>query len=316
MHRDQPAPGQRLRRLLELAEPQGGVLSRRQLYRAGVSRGEVRWQVRASRWQRVGRHSVALHTGALSQQALWWSAVFEGGPRAHLDGTAALLASGLKGFDEPRIRVSVPRGAGIRGRRTATLDLRETRRWDAGDVMPSGVPRARPAVAAVRGALWAASDKQAALVLTMAVQQGLCTAEELGRELLRVRRDKRRGYLHRVVLDLVGGVRSLGELGFLEGCRERGLPLPDRQAVVRGKDGRYYLDFRWSRWRLVVEVDGIHHLWAPQVVADALRQNAVVLTGDRVLRVPVLGVRIAPHQFLDQVEEALRDAGWTPSQAA
>jgi hypothetical protein len=295
---------------------QGGVLSRRQLYDRGVSRGEVRWQVRACRWQRVGSHAIALHTGPLLQEGMWWSAVFAGGPRAFLDGATALVAGGLEHFEISTIRISVPRGAGVRGRRTPTLDLRETRRWKACDVMPTGVPRARPAVAAVRAGLWAVSDRQAALLLTMTVQQGLTTAEEIGRELLRVRRDKRRLFLHRVVLDLVGGVRSLGELDFIEGCRERGIPQPDRQAVLRHKDGQYYLDFRWDHWGVVVEVDGIHHLWAVNAVSDALRQNAVVLTSDRVLRLPLLGLRIAADEFFAQVEEALCAAGWRRSAVA
>jgi len=306
----------RLRELHELAAGQGGVLSRRQLYGRGVSRGELRWQVRARRWQRVGRHAVALHTGPLTQQAIWWSAVLEGGPRAFLDGATALVAEGLRHFEVSTIRVSVPRGAGVRARRTRTLDLRETRRWRADDVMPTGVPRARPPIAAVRGALWAVSDKQAALLLTMTVQQGLCTPQEIGRQLLRVRRDRRRAHLHQVVLDLIGGVRSLGELGFIEECRARAIPLPDRQAVVRGKDRRYYLDFRWSRWGVVVEVDGIHHLWAQSQVGDALRQNAVVLKNDRVLRLPLLGLRIAADEFFEQIEAALEAAGWTRSDAA
>lgn len=311
-----PTCSTRLDELHELAAMQGGVVSRRQLYDRGVSRGEVRWQVRARRWQRVGSHAIALHTGPLLQEGIWWSAVFAGGPRAFLDGATALVAGGLEHFETSTIRVSVPRGAGVRARRTATLDLRETRRWSADDVTSTGVPRARPPVAAVRAALWAVSDKQAALLLTMTVQQGLTTAEEIGRELLRVRRDKRRLFLHRVTLDLIGGVRSLGELEFIAGCRERGIPLPDRQAVLRRKGGQCYLDFRWNQWGVVVEVDGIHHLWAVNAVNDALRQNAVVLSSDRVLRLPLLGLRIAAEDFFSQVEEALRAAGWKRSAVA
>ena len=49
---------------------------------------------------------------------------------------------------------------------------------------------------------------------------------------------------------------------------------------------------------------------APQA-DDALRQNSVTLQNARVLRLPVLGLRIAPDEFFDQVEQALRAAGWS-----
>lgn len=203
--------------------------------------------------------------------------------------------------------MSVPRGARIR--RGRGLDIRQTRRWQAADVVGDGLPRARVEVAAVRAALWAASDKQAAYVLTLVVQQGMSTAERIGVEMLRVRRDRRRAFIHTVIIDLLGGAKSLGELDFARQCRERGLPEPSRQVVRRGRDGRYYLDVAWEEWGVVVEIDGIHHTWAVNVVGDALRQNAVTLQDAVVLRLPLLGLRVAPDDFFDQIEQALADRG-------
>jgi uncharacterized protein DUF559 len=179
-------------------------------------------------------------------------------------------------------------------------------------VVSTGIPRTRPAVAAVRGALWARSDRQATLLVTMTVQQGLATAAEIGTELLRVRRDRRRALLHAVVLDLVGGAGSLGELDVTRMLVRRGLPPPDRQVLRRAGRRRYYLDLYWPSWRLVVEIDGIQHTWAENVVADALRQNSLSVSGDVVLRLPLLGLRLAPDEFLDQIEAALVAQGWAP----
>ncbi|HEY6935243.1 MAG TPA: hypothetical protein VI452_17735 [Marmoricola sp.] len=274
-----------------------------------MTRAEVRAQLRARRWQRIGSQSIAVHTGPLTASGRQWAAVLEAGPRAHLDGASALIASGLTNFTVERIRVSVPKGARIRRRRRPSVDLRETRRFDPDDIATSGVPRARPAVAAVRAALWATSDRQASLLMTMAVQQGLCTVEEIAVELLRIKRDRRRRLLHDLVIDLAGGVRSLGELDFVRGCRDRGLPEPDAQVLRRVAPDRYYLDFRWGRWGVVVEVDGIHHAWAAVLVGDALRHNSIALQGDVVLRLPVLGLRVCPDDFFAQVAEALRTAG-------
>ena len=67
---------------------------------------------------------------------------------------------------------------------------------------------------------------------------------------------------------------------------------------------------------VVVEVDGIHHVSAQAVVPDALRHNEVTLANAVVLRLPVLGFRVAPDDFFDQIARALIAAGWTGEAAA
>ena len=301
----------RRRRAERLAAHQAGVASRIQLYSAGVTRHEVRANLAAGRWQAIGRQSVLVHGGPVARESLEWAAVFEAGPRAFLDGASSLVAGGLKKFDVEVVRVSVPRGARVR--RASGIDVRQTRRWAAEDLASgTGVPRSRNPVAAVRAALWAKSDKQAALVLTMTVQQGMATAEQLGLEMLRVRRDRRRLFINAVILDLLGGVRSLGELDVARELRRRGLPEPTRQLLRKGRNGTYYLDVIWDDWGVVVEIDGIHHQWAQNVVGDALRQNDVTLRNATVLRMPLLGLRVAADEFFAQIEQALVDAGWSP----
>ena len=105
--------------------------------------------------------------------------------------------------------------------------------------------------------------------------------------------------------------RSLGELDVTRELRRRGLPPPQQQALRKDKRGRYYLDMYWPRWQLVVEVEGIHHTWAGKVVGDALRQNSLAIAGDTVLRIPLLGLRLEPDAFFEQIEEALRSSGWS-----
>ena len=188
---------------MQLADEQGGVLFAHPAVRRGLQPGEVRANIRAGRWSRLGAHCVLARTGALTTDARWWSAVLEGGPRAFLDGEAALVVAGLEHYDSDNIRVSVPRGARIRHRGTV-CNIRQTRRWQPDDVVDEGLPRARPAVAAIRAALWAKSDRQATLLLTMTVQQGLAKVEDLALEMLRVRRDRRRGLVHVLLLDLAG----------------------------------------------------------------------------------------------------------------
>ncbi len=295
-----------------LAGDQGEVVSRKQLYSLGLTRWEIRGRVRAGRWQLVGDQSVCLHNSVIDHVGHQWAAVFQGGPRACLDGASALVAGGLKRFEVDRVRVSVPRGARVR--RDRRYDIRQTRRWCSDDVVMTGIPRTRPAVAAVRAGLWAVTDRQAVYVVTLSVQQGLTTADAIGHELLRIRRDKRRGLLHVVVNDLLDGARALGELDVGAELRRRGLPPPQRQVLRRDNRNRYYLDLYWPEHQLVVEIDGIHHAWAENVVGDALRQNALALDGDVVLRLPLLGLRLQPEDFFAQIERALHASG--PSRAA
>lgn len=279
------------------------MVARKPLYALHVTRWEIRGRVRAGRWQLVGDQSVCLHNAVIDRVGQRWAAVFQGGPRACLDGASALIASGLERYEVDRERVSVPRGARVR--RTRRYDIRQTRRWHSDDIVQTGIPRTRVPVAAVRAGLWAVTNRQAAYVVTLTVQQGLASAEAIGHELLRVRRDKRRGLLHTVVNDLLDGARALGELDVARELRRRGLPAPQRQVLRRDRRNRYYLDLYWPDHGLVVEIDGIHHAWAENVVGDALRQNALVLDGDTVLRLPLLGLRLQPDDFFAQIEAAL-----------
>lgn len=290
------------------ADAQHGVASRRQLLSVGLTRWDIRAEVRAGRWRAHHRQTICLHTGPLADAARSWHAVIEAGTRAALDGSGSLIAAGLKGFTADSIRISLPRGGKVLTSPGAMV--RQTRRLRPDDLVGSGIPRVKTPIAAVRAALWAVSDRQAALLLTMTVQQRLCTAEHVAVALLEVRRDRRRRFLEVVVLDLLGGSESLGELDVAAICRRRGLPSPERQALRRGRNGRYYLDVFWERWGLVLEIDGLQHTWATAIVDDALRQNDLSLQSLTVLRLPLLGLRVAEDAFMAQVEDGLRIGGW------
>lgn len=291
----------------EVGDRQGGVVARDQLRAAGITDHEVVAHVAAGRWRAVHSQSVAVHTGPFPCTGRLWAAVFEAGSRGCLDGSSALIAEGLEHFTEDVIRVSVPRGVLVR--RAPGIDVRQTRRLRPDDLARTGIPRVRPEVAGVRAALWARSDKQASLLLTMAVQQGLTTPERLGAQVLTVKRDRRRLLVTTVIADLLGGVRSLGEHEFARECRKRGIPEPSRQVVRRSADGRWYLDVCWEQWGVVVELDGIQHEWATNIVSDALRHNAVTLDASVVLRLPLLGLRVAPDEFFAQIVAALISRG-------
>jgi hypothetical protein len=284
------------------AQAYGGVLSRGLLHDLGVNHQAVCREIASERWRELGRQTICVHLEDVPAQALRWRAVWETGLRvAAVDGVSALQAAGLTGFDEPVQHVSVPHGwrppavDGVRRHHLARIE---------GEVMKTGLPRVRPEIAAVRAAQWAVTNRQAALVLVMAVQQGIVSPPLLLQAARTVRSRKRRALVPLLVQDIVDGARSLGELDFAALCREHGLPEPDRQVLRHGPRGRIYLDVRWSDIGLVVEIDGSQHRMGLAVTDDNLRQNEVTLTLDRVLRIDLVGLRLLPDVFMGQISRA------------
>ena len=287
----------------------------------GVTRGAVRAELAAGRWVVRAHKTVGVDPSNASPDERLWAAVLACSPRARavgsctaaLGGLTSLLVAGLTGISgdglvhvaAPKSSRPLPAPAGVR--------IHETRRWCAEDVVGQPVPRVRTPVAAVQAALWARTDREAALFLVAPVQQRLTSADAVRAAIERIRRDRRRALLRAVADELVDGVRSLNELDFARLCRRRGLPEPGRQVVVRTTTGRAYLDVRWHRWRVVVEIDGVGHLDTDRWLDDTVRHNEIALTGDTVLRVPSLGLRLDPDRYLDLVERALRRGGWRPA---
>lgn len=277
-----------------------GVAHRRDLRAVGVSRDDVRSEVDAGRWSIAGIHTVVLGTIPLHDEALLWRAVWESGSGAVLDGISALVAGGLTGFSPDHIDISVP--ANHRPRKVDGVQVH--RRRHLGPCRSVGLPRAAPEWATIRAAQRARTDRTAALIVCLVVQQRLVSPARLLEAWASTRGGARRTVLAQILPDVCDGAHSLGELDFTGLCQRRGLPAPSHQEVRGGSGGRMYLDARWKEIGLVVEVDGGHHSLALAPVADALRQNEVTLSNDVVLRVPVLGLRLDPEAFMDQVARA------------
>lgn len=289
---------------------QGGLVSQRDLCELGISRSAIRAEVRAGRWRRRGGRTFAIDVEADPQESAWWYALLETGRRSALDGVTALAYAGMTGFDSVDLHVSVPRFDTRKpapGVRIHNVNCRL-----ADELLPGSPTVVRPEVAAIRGAAWALSDRQAALVLVMPVQQRIITGDQLLRACGSVGVRARRTFIARIAADIGAGAQSLGELDFAALCRDHGMLEPERQVVRRGPDGRIYLDVRW-RCGLVVEIDGIHHTQGLNPVDDALRQNSVTLANDTVLRIPLLGLRLSPGRFMRQVQIGLaqRDGKWS-----
>lgn len=287
------------RRLIaaDLASECDGVVHRLTLARHGIDRFGVRNEVAAGRWFKAGRHTVAVGSPELSAVALRWRAVWESGSGARLDGASALCAGGLKGFSPASIDVSLA----ARNRHHQVEGVRLHVLRSPAPVVGSGIPRVAVETATIHAAQWAVSDRQAALLVCLPLQQRLTSPARLDLAWRGVDRSTRRPFLSTVIQDVTNGAHSLGELDFAGMARRFGLPEPSRQAVRRGPGGRVYLDVAWDDVGLVVEIDGGHHALALNSVDDALRQNERVVTGENMIRIPVLGLRLTPAEFMTQV---------------
>jgi very-short-patch-repair endonuclease len=296
----------RLRRLAEAeAEPREGVLSRRDLRGLGVDDAFVRREIRAGRWRRHGNQTIAVHTGMLTSVAHRWRAVWEVGERhALIDGVTALQAAGVSGYADDTVHVSVRHNARVAP--VPGVWMHKVIRRVPDEPFPAGVPRTRPAIAALRAAHWATSDKQAALLLVLPVQQRIVTGAQLADAASVVRGRTRRSLIQGLVQDIADGAHSLGELDFVAACRRRGLPEPSRQVLRQGRGRKVYLDVYWDEAALVVEVDGTGHVLGLQHMHDDLRQNEISLGKDLVLRVGIIGWRLHREAYLDQVVRAYR----------
>lgn len=282
----------------QLAEVHGGVLHRRDLARAGVDRFGVRTEIAAGRWTPAGRHTLVVGAAEPTAAGLWWRAVWESGSGALLDGAAALLAGGLSGFTATAVDVWVPPRS--TAYRVPGVRLHRYRRaWPS--VGP--LPRVAPEWATIHAAAWAASDRQAALLICLPVQQRLVAPQRLLAAWASVERSPRRRLLGDVIRDVCDGAHSLGELDFGLWCRRYRLPQPRRQVVRVAAGHRVYLDVEFDG--LVVEIDGSQHLFGLAPIDDALRANDVALGPVRVLRLPLLGLRLQPDAFMQQVARGL-----------
>lgn len=298
-------------RVQHLANQQHGVVSRAQARELGADHRKVAREVDAGRWATYGTRSLAVHRLDLPLAARARVAAWEAGEDAVLDGATSLWFGGLRNFDDG---LHVLRPWPSHKRSYFGSVVHSSRLWAPDDFVDAGgVLRTSNPVAAVRAGMYARTDRAGALVMVMAVQQRLVTPEELLRQVERVNRHKRRPLLLTVALDVADGSRAMSELDFARLCRERNLPEPTRQTVRQNVLGRWYRDVEWEQYGVVVEVEGVHHDAPENAVEDSLRQNEFTIGSDSVLRLPVLGLRVMPDAFMNQVTRMLMNAGWRRS---
>lgn len=308
---------ERRRLAARLAKPFGRVVHRRMLRDAGITRDEVRSEIRAARWTALGKHTVLIGppdsdllttnaAGEASPRPSAWPAVaawavWESGSGALLDGSSALRAAGLERFADDLVHVTIPHGRHA----TRLPGVRLHRSRNALPTARGGLPRVSVEAATIHAAEWAVSDRQAALLLVMPVQQGLTTGDRLMGELASRAPLRRRELITLVVRDIAEGVNALGELDFARLCQTHGIPTPTRQEMCDTELGRSYLDVWWESHQAGAEIDGVQHGWGLTAAEDMLRDNEMLIEKGPIMRIPVLLLRSEADRVMDQVARFL-----------
>jgi very-short-patch-repair endonuclease len=282
-----------------------------------MSAKELRWRVISGRWQRLCRGVIVAHSGPITQRQRLWVAVLWAGPGGVLAGLTAATLDGLEGFSgregsANQIHLLVPAYRSVRKELPGLpVAVHYSTMLSPDDAHPLREPRrTRVARSLVDAAAWAGSDRRAQAVLAAGVQQRLARPGDLLAVVTANQRLPRRAMIKATLDDIAGGAQALSELDLARLVRRHRLPEPDRQAPRRDAAGRRrWLDAVWETARLMVEVDGMHHLDADQYWADMDRDNDFTVDGYRILRFPAFVVRSQAGYVAGQIRDALRSPG-------
>lgn len=294
--------------ILEVADRQHGVASRRQFLDAGVSRHAIDSRIRSGRL-------VPLYPGVYSalrtsdSSARWMAAVLCGGPGSLICRRSAAC---LWGFGPPERQTSVLRGfnkkldapAGARLLAARGLLVHRTRTLMPEDIASKdGIPVT--SVARTLLDLAMTSRNQLEEFFDSAARCRLLRREELLRVLDRGPGWNGIGRLRVLVEEwdpLLATSRSGLEMEFLGLCRRSKLPEPLMNSRLAGHE----VDFLWPTEKLVVEVDGFSfHSGQDAFESDHARDADLAMAGYRVLRFTYRKVTLEPEFVTTRVKALL-----------
>jgi hypothetical protein len=291
-------------RWFDLAQPQEGVVARRQLGDLGVRQSEIRRHLRVGRWAERTPTVLTTTTGPLSWEQRLWVAALHAGPGALIGGLTAAKVHGLRNWDRDDITVLVDDEQSFD--HVDGVDFVRTRRPLGTWVDPtSELPLARIEPAILLFAGYEEHPRTAQGAISAVVQQRLSTPERL-RECLDTMRPLRRARDFRQLLrDLAGGAQSMAEIDVGRACREFGLVPPKRQRPRLDRDGKQrFTDCEWDLpdgRTLVLEVDGGFHVEVIHYGDDLKRQRKLRTTRRIVVRCTAYEIRHEPDAVMEDL---------------
>ena len=282
----------------ELASRQYGIVTRRQLTRADLSRDAIDGRVAGGRLFRVHRGVYAVGHEAPRREARWLAAVLACGPGAVLSHRSAATLWRFRDGELLLPDVTVP-GRGGRGH--DAIAIHRCALTPADYAVVAGIPVTSPARTLGDLARVADSDDDAERAVREAMFLGKFDPAAV-RELLERRPNRA---LAAAIADHVP-TRSKLEDAMWRVVRRHQLPRPQAQSWV----GARRLDFVWHAERLVVETDGWEgHRTPAAFQRDRTTSNQLQLGGYLVLRFTHADLERRPARVAEQIRAALAARG-------
>jgi hypothetical protein len=172
------------------------------------------------------------------------------------------------------------------------------------------LPILSPGHAVLRAGAVANDARAARTLVCRALQRKAVTANELRDALGRAPRWRYSAIVRETLEDFEGGIQSVPEKEFAVLLARAGLPAPTRQRLVRGGDGRYYLDADWDEFNLGAEVHGWQHWEFAHRESDNWRTADIVAGGRRLIAFSSWAIRHEPERVVSVLTRALAAGGW------
>ncbi len=287
----------------ELVARQGGVFSRAQALRAGISTTTVTRRVADKEWRAVFpgvyRHAaVVVSDEVMMQAAMLWA-----GPDAVLSGTWAAWLQGLRERPFGPVCVTVPRTSSARTRPHLTVRRRPLP--DADVTFVRGVR----VLTRARAALECAQHLDGQDVVDRALQRHVSVSELVG-SMDRFARAHGAASARRSVALAADGTVSPAERSLAAAFRRAGLAQIKAGVHVWVAGRRFWLDFAVEAVKLAIEVDGVSAHSDPAAFhRDRERQNLLVRDGWTVLRYTPHQLRRDMPAVIDEIRSTLAALG-------
>jgi len=296
--------------ILAIGTRQHGVVTRRQLLAAGLTRGMVASRLGSGRLRRLHRGVFLLGSlqGPLEpERAREMAAVLACGPGAGLSHRSAAWLWGVLPRPNPPAPVDVTVAARTANRRPGIRVHRSADLVAVDITLLDGIPVTTPG-RMLRDLSRVVGARDLDLAAARLERRGLIDSK--GIRALPARHRGRPGVrLLRAALSSADGpalTRSTAEERFLEIVRSGRLPRPRTNVVVRG----YEVDFLWAAEKLVVEVDGFaFHASRRSFESDRRRDAELAAAGMRVVRVTWRQIVDESDAMLVRVAQALALGG-------
>jgi hypothetical protein len=290
---------------------QAGMVSRRQVLRAGIAASTIRSKVQHGLWQQVHLGVYAAFTGPVAWEARLWAAVLYAGRGALLSHETAAEILQLTDRRFPVIQVTIPQSRRVKPPQGVRIHYSSVDypRWRP----MRGIPPYTFYADTVLDLVAAADNRDDVVAwISRGIARNLVTKAELKAAMSARGRLRWRDQLDEIIGTVAGGSHFPLEYRYDHDVeRAHGLPAALRQAKFVKPDGtRGFRDRCYEQYGLIVELDGAAYHPAEQRDRDQARDNEAAATTGATLRYGWADVASAPCETAGQVYRALRKRGY------